>query len=53
LLDQSRSTIEVEQGTAMGRQSFLHARFSVLGTSVQEVTVGGSAVPVFESTLTV
>ena len=53
LLDQSRSTIEVEQGTAMGRQSFLSARFSVLGTSVQEVTVGGCAVPVFESTLTV
>lgn len=53
VIDQSRSEIEIEQGTAMGRQSFIHARFAVEGTAVQQVTVGGSAVPVFESTLTV
>jgi|SRR5579863_1685188 len=50
-IDQSRTTIKVEQGTQMGRQSFLHARFEVLHTAVQNVTVGGSSVPVFESTL--
>ena len=53
LLDPSRSEISIEQGTAMGRQSFLHARFEVLGTSVQNVTVGGTAVPVYESQLTI
>jgi trans-2,3-dihydro-3-hydroxyanthranilate isomerase len=50
-IDQSRTTLKVEQGTQMGRQSFLHARFEVQHTSVQNVTVGGSVVPVFESTL--
>jgi trans-2,3-dihydro-3-hydroxyanthranilate isomerase len=53
VLDQSREEISVEQGTAMGRQSFLYARFSVVGTSVQGVTVGGCAVPVYEATFTV
>jgi len=50
-IDQSRTTLKVEQGTQMGRRSFLHARFEVAHTSVQNVTVGGSAVPVFESVL--
>lgn len=53
LLDQSRTEITIEQGTAMGRTSFLYARFVVEGTDVQNVRVGGSSVPVFESTLTV
>ena len=53
LLDPSRSSLTVEQGTAMGRQSFLHARFFVEGTAAQNVRVGGSAVPVYESVLTV
>ncbi len=50
-IDQSRTTLKIEQGTQMGRQSFLYARFEVQHTSVQNVTVGGSAVPVFESEL--
>jgi trans-2,3-dihydro-3-hydroxyanthranilate isomerase len=53
VIDQSRTTLKIEQGTQMGRQSFLHARFEVQHTSVQGVTVGGSAVPVFESVLEV
>jgi len=51
VLDQSRTTLKVEQGTQMGRQSFLHARFEVQHTSVQNVTVGGTSVPVFQSVL--
>lgn len=53
MLDQSRTDVTIEQGTAMGRQSFLYARFNVEGTYVQQVRVGGSCVPVFASTLTV
>jgi trans-2,3-dihydro-3-hydroxyanthranilate isomerase len=53
LLDQSRTEITIEQGTAMGRQSFLRARFQVEGTYVQQVTVGGSCVPVYEAELSV
>lgn len=52
LLDQTRTEVTIEQGTAMGRQSFLYARFTVEGTYVQQVRVGGSCVPVYESALT-
>jgi len=51
VIDPSRTTLKIEQGTQMGRQSFLFARFEVQHTSVQNVRVGGTAVPVFESTL--
>jgi len=51
LLDQSRTTLEVQQGVAMGRPSHLKARFTVEGTYVQQIVVGGQAVPVYESTL--
>ena len=50
-IDQSRTTLKIEQGTQMGRQSFLYARFNVVHTSVQNVTVGGTCVPIFESSL--
>jgi trans-2,3-dihydro-3-hydroxyanthranilate isomerase len=51
VLDQSRRSLEVQQGVAMERPSRLKARFSVEGTYVQQITVGGNAVPVYESTL--
>jgi trans-2,3-dihydro-3-hydroxyanthranilate isomerase len=51
LLDPSRTSLDVHQGVAMGRPSRLKARFSVEGTYVQQVIVGGSAVPVYESVL--
>lgn len=53
LLDPSRSELTVEQGTAMGRQSYLRARFFVEGTAAQDVRVGGSAVAVYESAITI
>jgi len=49
LLDQSRTSLEVRQGVAMGRPSELYARFAVEGTYVQQVTVGGSAVAIYDS----
>jgi trans-2,3-dihydro-3-hydroxyanthranilate isomerase len=51
LLDQSRTSLEVQQGVAMGRPSLLHARFSVEGTYVQQIVVGGECVPVYASEL--
>ncbi|HET9031240.1 MAG TPA: PhzF family phenazine biosynthesis protein, partial [Candidatus Aquilonibacter sp.] len=51
LLDQTRTEITIEQGTAMGRKSILYARFAVEGTYVQQVRVGGSCVPVYEASL--
>jgi trans-2,3-dihydro-3-hydroxyanthranilate isomerase len=51
LLDQNRTHLEVHQGVAMGRPSQIKARFSVEGTYVQQVIVGGSCVPVYESAL--
>lgn len=51
VLDPSRTELMVEQGTAMGRKSLLYARFVVEHTNVTQVSVGGSVVPVFESTL--
>lgn len=51
VLDQSRTQLSMAQGVSMGRPSELHARFKVEGTNVQQVSVGGACVPVFESTL--
>jgi trans-2,3-dihydro-3-hydroxyanthranilate isomerase len=51
VVDQSRTSLTVEQGTQMGRQSHLYAQFAIEHTTVQHVTVGGSCVPVFESVL--
>jgi len=41
-----------EQGTAMGRQSFVHITLSARGGRISEIRVGGSVVPVLEGTLT-
>jgi trans-2,3-dihydro-3-hydroxyanthranilate isomerase len=51
MLDPSRTHLDVVQGISMGRPSELHARFVVEGVNVQQVSVGGSCVPVYESTL--
>lgn len=51
LLDPSRTHIDVHQGVAMGRPSQIKARFTVEGTYVQQVIVGGTCVPVYQSTL--
>ena len=40
-----------EQGTAMGRQSFLHLRLDLVGGQILRIEVGGRAVPVIEGTL--
>jgi trans-2,3-dihydro-3-hydroxyanthranilate isomerase len=53
LLDQSRTSLEVHQGYAIGRPSILHARFAVEGTYVQQIVVGGECVPVYQSELDV
>jgi trans-2,3-dihydro-3-hydroxyanthranilate isomerase len=42
-----------EQGTAMGRQSFVHIRLTARGGRIADIRVGGSVVPVLEGTLTV
>jgi trans-2,3-dihydro-3-hydroxyanthranilate isomerase len=40
-----------EQGTMMGRQSFIHIRIRTSGDQIAAIDVGGSAVPVLEGTL--
>jgi predicted PhzF superfamily epimerase YddE/YHI9 len=40
-----------EQGTKMGRQSFLHIRLAMEGERITEISVGGSVVPVLEGEL--
>ena len=40
-----------EQGTKMGRQSFIHIRMRVDGGEAREIEVGGGAVPVLDGTL--
>ena len=40
-----------EQGTKMGRQSFLHIRLAMEGERITEIRVGGSVVPVLEGEL--
>ena len=37
-----------EQGTQMGRQSFVHIRLRAEGGAATEICVGGSVVPVLE-----
>jgi predicted PhzF superfamily epimerase YddE/YHI9 len=40
-----------EQGTRMGRQSFLHIRIAMEGERITGIRVGGSVVPVLEGEL--
>jgi trans-2,3-dihydro-3-hydroxyanthranilate isomerase len=40
-----------EQGTRMGRQSFIHIRIRTSGDQIAAIEVGGSTVPVLEGTL--
>ena len=40
-----------EQGTRMGRQSFLHITLAMQGDQIQSIKVGGSAVAVLEGEL--
>jgi trans-2,3-dihydro-3-hydroxyanthranilate isomerase len=40
-----------EQGTRMGRQSFIHIRLAMRGDQIQSIRVGGSAVAVLEGEL--
>ena len=42
-----------EQGTKMGRQSFVHIRLTASARAVTDIAVGGSVVPVLEGRLTV
>src|SRR5207344_865168 len=37
-----------EQGTKMGRQSFIHIRLAMQGEEITAIRVGGSVVPVLE-----
>jgi len=41
-----------EQGTAMGRQSFVHITLSARGGRISGIRVGGGVVPVLEGTPT-
>ncbi|MBV8364163.1 MAG: PhzF family phenazine biosynthesis protein [Candidatus Eremiobacteraeota bacterium] len=45
--------LTIEQGTKMGRQSFLHARFHQTDEGLRDIEVGGTAVHNFESVLMV
>jgi len=40
-----------EQGTKMGRQSFVHIRLAVQGDTIREIRVGGGVVPVLAGEL--
>jgi trans-2,3-dihydro-3-hydroxyanthranilate isomerase len=40
-----------EQGTKMGRQSFIHIRLAMQGEQITAIRVGGTAVPVLEGEL--
>lgn len=44
-------TIVSEQGTRMGRQSFVHIRLAMQGDAITGIRVGGRAVPVLEGEL--
>jgi trans-2,3-dihydro-3-hydroxyanthranilate isomerase len=44
-------SIVSEQGTKMGRQSFLHIRLAMQAETITEIRVGGSVVPVLEGEL--
>jgi len=52
-LDSKTSALTIEQGTKMGRQSFLHARFKQTDDGLSDIEVGGTAVHNFESALNV
>ncbi len=52
-LDAPHLTIVCEQGTKMGRQSFLHINLSPGDGETRTIEVGGGTVPVLEGTLTV
>jgi trans-2,3-dihydro-3-hydroxyanthranilate isomerase len=43
--------ITSEQGTKMGRQSFIHIAIGMAGDAITRIEVGGSAVPVLDGTL--
>ena len=47
----SEVRIVSEQGTRMGRQSFLHIELTMQGDQIQSIKVGGSAVAVLEGEL--
>jgi trans-2,3-dihydro-3-hydroxyanthranilate isomerase len=51
--DAPQLTIICEQGTQMGRQSFLHIRLAPGDGDTRDIEVGGGTVPVLEGTLTV
>lgn len=51
VLAEDEARIVSEQGTKMGRQSFLHVRVKRLGAEVEEIEVGGGVVPVLEGVL--
>jgi predicted PhzF superfamily epimerase YddE/YHI9 len=40
-----------EQGTGMGRQSFVHIKLGMQDDRITSIRVGGSAVPVLEGEL--
>ena len=40
-----------EQGTKMGRQSFIHIKIAMRGGRISELRVGGGVVPVIEGHL--
>ncbi len=50
-LDPNTDRLTIEQGTKMGRQSFLHARFRQSDDGLHEIEAGGTAVHNFESAL--
>lgn len=49
--DGDEIAIVSEQGTAMGRQSFVHIRLSTRGGRTPDIRVGGGVVPVLDGTL--
>lgn len=49
--DPNRAELTVTQGVAMGRRSTLHARFTLDGNAVRNVTTGGACVSVYEAVL--
>jgi trans-2,3-dihydro-3-hydroxyanthranilate isomerase len=50
---EGETRIVSEQGTTMGRQSFVHIALVARGDRISEIRVGGGVVPVIEGTLTV
>jgi trans-2,3-dihydro-3-hydroxyanthranilate isomerase len=50
---QDTTEIVIEQGTKMGRQSFINVRVSRHGQAIDRIDVGGSVVPVLTGTLTI